>query len=190
MYSKKLSAEKVFLCPTSDTYVDKFVEWVNDIEAMFGTRVLAMNINYKKEEEILNKLSKSEYHFTIFETYSKNLIGSISLNEFSNVHKTGELGIIIGDKSAWGKGYGYEAMNLFLDYVFNVVNMHKISLSVCEFNVPAYNLYKKVGFKDCGRLREEIMILGKRYDLVFMDILSSEFESKLIKNTFFNRFKG
>ena len=57
-----------------------------------------------------------------------------------------------------------EALNLLLDYGFSFLNLRNIYLKVFEYNEAAYNLYKKAGFKEVGRLRKAVEIMGKTYD--------------------------
>ena len=61
------------------------------------------------------------------------------------------------------------------------MNFRNISLNVFEYNEAAYNLYKKIGFKEVGRLRKAAEILGETYDIIIMDMLREEFQSLYIK---------
>jgi RimJ/RimL family protein N-acetyltransferase len=91
------------------------------------------------------------------------------------VNRSAMLGIVIGEKAYWGKGYGQEALRLLLDYGFNLLNLHSIMLGVFAFNQRAIAAYRRVGFKEIGRRRQNRMIAGKWYDAVLMDMLDSEF---------------
>ncbi len=91
------------------------------------------------------------------------------------INQTAELGILIGEESERGKGYGQEALKLMLDYGFNTLNLYNIYLGVYSFNEQAMACYKKVGFKEAGRLRKAKFHNGKRYDDIKMDMLREEF---------------
>ena len=90
--------------------------------------------------------------------------------------------IFIGEEENRSKGYGTEALKLLLDYGFNYLNLHSIMLCVMSFNERAIACYKKVGFKEAGRLRENYFLNGKYHDVVYMDILENEFEGEYIRN--------
>ena len=82
-----------------------------------------------------------------------------------------------------------EALNLLLDYGFSFLNLRNIYLKVFEYNDAAYNLYKKAGFKEVGRLRKAVEIMGKTYDEIIMDMLKEEFQSVYIKRELEKRYK-
>lgn len=56
------------------------------------------------------------------------------------------------------------------------MNLHSIKLHLMSFNERALKCYKKCGFKETGRIRENRFINGKYYDTIAMDILESEFK--------------
>jgi len=87
------------------------------------------------------------------------------------------LGIVIGEKGYWGKGYGQDAVRLLLDYGFNLLNLNSVMLGTFSFNQRAIHCYKKVGFKEIGRRRQARIIAGTAYDNVLMDILAEEFHN-------------
>ena len=98
------------------------------------------------------------------------------------------MGIMLGNSNYQRKGYGIEAVKLILDYGFSFLNLRNISLSVFEYNEAAYNLYKKAGFKEAGRLRKAVEIMGKTYDVIIMDMLKEEFQSVYIKRELEKRY--
>jgi RimJ/RimL family protein N-acetyltransferase len=87
------------------------------------------------------------------------------------------LGIGIGDREQWGKGYGREAMELVLRYGFHELNLHRIQLTVFEYNERAIALYEKLGFRREGVYREFMQRDGKRYDMLLYGLLRREWEN-------------
>ena len=76
-----------------------------------------------------------------------------------------------------GKGLGYVAYNMFIDYLFNNIDLHKISLEVIETNGVAIHLYTKLGFVEEGRKREDVKKGGMYFDSIIMSILKKEWEN-------------
>ena len=117
------------------------------------------------------------YYFGIF-TKENKLIGGIDLRDIDNIQRTASLGIVIGEKEHWSKGYGTEAMNIILGYAFRELGLRRVSLTVFEYNPRAIHCYEKVGFVHEGRIRQALKRDGKRWDILFMGILREEWEAK------------
>jgi RimJ/RimL family protein N-acetyltransferase len=102
-------------------------------------------------------------------------IGQCALFDFKPGHQVCELGITIGDKDYWGRGYGREAISLLLEYAFRYHNLHRVMLEVHGRNVRAVKAYQACGFVEEGRLREHVWSDGSYDDLVVMGVLRKEF---------------
>ena len=117
---------------------------------------------------------ESDYQFGIRLAESDELIGVLDLNGIEWQHRTGWLSISIGDRSKWGRGYGSEAMQLILAYAFQELNLHRIQLSVFEYNERAIALYEKLGFQREGVWREWGERDGRRFDIHLYGLLRPE----------------
>jgi RimJ/RimL family protein N-acetyltransferase len=84
------------------------------------------------------------------------------------------VGIAIGERDFWGKGYGTDAMRLILLYGFTELNLRRVSLAVHSYNTRARRSYEKAGFVLEGVMRGDQLKEGKRSDSVFMGILHEE----------------
>jgi RimJ/RimL family protein N-acetyltransferase len=83
----------------------------------------------------------------------------------------------IGERDAWGQGYGTEALHLALQYAFDELNLHRITLTVIAYNERAIALYERAGFQREGVFREFGQRDGKRYDMYLYGLLRPEWES-------------
>jgi RimJ/RimL family protein N-acetyltransferase len=106
----------------------------------------------------------------------KRHIGSVSLMGINYREQRAELGIVIGDKTQWGQGYGREAIQLLLDYAFTELNLHRIYLRVDASHTPAIRCYLSCGFKEEGRLRDAVYHHGHFEDQLIMSILRPEYQ--------------
>ena len=104
------------------------------------------------------------------------MIGSCGLFNFSDTNRTCELGITIGDKEYWGRGYGREAIGLLLEYAFRYHNLRRVFLNTAATNERGLRCYKACGFVEEGRLREHIWGNGAYHDVVYMGVLRREWE--------------
>lgn len=122
--------------------------------------------------------NKGNYNFAIETLEGNKYIGGCGLNNIDWKNRVAVVGIFIGDKNYWGKGYGSDAMNILIRFIFEQMNMHKISLHVFSYNERAIRCYEKCGFIKEGILREEIFCDGKYYDDIAMGLLEVEFYKK------------
>lgn len=104
------------------------------------------------------------------------MIGICALFNYDHTAHTCELGIAIGDKTYWGRGYGREAIALLVDYAFRYRNFRKVWLRVHGSNERAQRAYQACGFVEEGRLRAHIYSNGAYDDLVYMGVLRDGWE--------------
>lgn len=133
-------------------------------------------------EKELGKDNPKLFMFAIHSLQDRQLIGEIDMDIVLWTHGESFVGIVLGEREYWGKGYGTDAMRVILRYAFMELNLQRVSLNVFEYNPRARRSYEKAGFKEEGRCREFLQRDGKRYELIFMGILRSEWE-ELYKGT-------
>jgi RimJ/RimL family protein N-acetyltransferase len=162
--------------------VQKFHEWVNDPEV---TRNLGLYLPMSMQDETswfegLGKRDPNEKPLAIEVRKGKGwkLIGNCGAVGIDTINRSAELGIMIGAKDEWNKGYGAEAMILLLLHGFETLNLHRIFLRVYAENVRAVRSYEKAGFVLEGRMREAVYKHGKYDDALIMSVLRSEWYSR------------
>ena len=179
-YFRKLIGEKCYLSPVSFEDVEKYTEWVNDMETGLYLHLSSNIYDIDKERSALENTIRQNKVFSIIDKDTNKAIGICGIHDISNVHRTGTFGIFIGDKSYWNQGYGTEATALILDFAFNVLNLNSIDLDVIDYNQRGIKCYEKCGFKFVGRRRQAIFMAGSFHDVLVYDILANEFISPYI----------
>ena len=116
--------------------------------------------------------------FAIRSLDSDGLIGYVELDGILWTHQVTGVSIAIGEAKHWGKGYGYEAMQLVLRFAFDELNLHRVQLTVFSYNERAIALYEKLGFQHEGVYREHLQRDGGRYDMYLYGLLRSEWENR------------
>ena len=105
------------------------------------------------------------------------LIGSCAFSQLDGDNGSALFHITIGEKDAWGHGYGTEATRLMLAHAFTNMGLHRVGLAVFAFNERAIRSYEKVGFVVEGRAREAIYRDGRYWDEIDMSVLESEWRA-------------
>lgn len=111
--------------------------------------------------------------FIIVEVATNTSIGSVYLRDIDTTHKKAEFGIFIGEDCARNKGYGGIATKLILQYAFEQLKLNKVFLRVFADNPIAISCYEKAGFEKEGLFKEDVIIDGVPYDMVFMGLLKA-----------------
>ena len=156
-----------------------FSRWNRDSEF---TRLLNMSVQplrsakaiQKWMDEDMGESSPRETFFTIRTADENKLIGGLSLYVVDWTGRDSFVGIFIGEREHWGKGYGSDAMRLLLQYAFTELNLWRVSLGVFQYNPRAIRSYEKVGFCHEGRMRQYLNHEGKRWDILYMGIRRDE----------------
>jgi RimJ/RimL family protein N-acetyltransferase len=105
------------------------------------------------------------------------LVGHVSVFSMRAKNRHATIGIAIGREHI-GRGYGTDAMRVIVGYGFRELGLHRIELSVAEFNQAGIRAYEKAGFTVEGRRRESVLHDGRWYDHVLMSILDYEWAAR------------
>ncbi|MCG7845314.1 MAG: GNAT family N-acetyltransferase [Methanomassiliicoccales archaeon] len=168
-----LIGERVNLVATERSYVPYYTKWINDPEV---TRWLKVDppLSLEMEYDWVDNIRKSDrFSFTIL-TKDGRPIGNMGLEDISWKYRRASMGIMIGEKDHWGKGYGSDAITTLLRYCFEELGMRRVELFTDSDNHRAQVAYKKCGFREEGVMRQYRSKNGRVVDDVLMSILSDE----------------
>ncbi len=110
----------------------------------------------------------------VHEASTDRLIGTCAFSQLDGDNGSALYHITIGEREAWGRGYGTEATQLMIDHAFGALGLHRIALFVFEFNERAIRAYRHCGFVVEGRSRESVWRDGRWWDELAMSILDSD----------------
>ncbi len=154
------------------------VKWMDDSEYR---RLLDSDAvilwNQKQLQKFLEEEGFGVFAFAIRTIEDDRLIGDIGLGGINWPAGSAWVGIGLGERADWGKGYGSDAMQVLLRYAFEQLNLRRVNLNVFEYNPRAIRSYEKVGFVHEGRARQWVQREGRRWDSIYMGILRREWEA-------------
>jgi RimJ/RimL family protein N-acetyltransferase len=168
-----LIGERVDLVAAERSYVPLYNKWVNDPEVTQWLKVdppLSLEMEHNWVDGVCRE---GRMVFTILTKEGKP-IGNLGMEEISWKHRRASMGIMIGEKEYWGKGYGSDAIITLLRYAFEELGMRRVDLFTDLDNVRARRTYQKCGFREEGVMRQFRSKNGRVVDEVLMSILSSE----------------
>src|SRR5690554_6348723 len=112
-----------------DEIKEKYLEWLNDYKLVESCGPLTFL--YPRAESIIEDSFKrftrdDSIGFFIYHIKSKTFLGTCKLDKISLTNRSMEIGIMIGEKSARGKGIGKKTYMLLLDYAFNILGFNRV----------------------------------------------------------------
>ena len=126
-------------------------------------------------EKMAEKESLANHFFTIRALDDNRLLGDIGLDVINNWgSREAFVGLEIGNRNDWGKGYGTDAMRIMLRFAFTEINLRRVTLNVFEYNPRGIRSYEKIGFQHEGRARGALLKDGQRWDMLYMGILRED----------------
>ncbi len=152
------------------------VRWYQDPELARLTRYQTRPMTREEVERFFQArlLSPESVAYAIHERRTDRLIGVTTFSSLDGDNGSALFHITIGERDAWGRGFGTETVELMLEHAFERLALHRVGLSVFEFNERAIRAYEKAGFVVEGRLREAILRDGRYWEEVQMGALRSE----------------
>jgi RimJ/RimL family protein N-acetyltransferase len=166
--------KKCYLSPIDPEDAEKYTRWLNDQEVTAFLDLNGKVIDLAGERAMLAELAK-EHNYAVLDLTTDELIGICGYNGIDQLNRSGEVGIFIGNKDYWSKGYGAEALSLLIDFGFRSLDLHNILLRVYSFNTRAKAMYEKLGFKLIGVRREALRRNREVYNILYMDLLPDDF---------------
>ena len=155
-----------------------YLKWMNDAEV---TQYLESRFQAHSEESLaayIEQMSstKDNIFCAIVLKHDDRHIGNIKLGPIEWVHRRAEVGLLIGEKDCWGKGYGTEAYKLMAEHAFFTLNLHKVTAGAYAENEGSIKAMARAGFTQEGRRKEHYFLDDKYTDLLIYGLLKPDFE--------------
>jgi RimJ/RimL family protein N-acetyltransferase len=172
-----IQGKRVQLRAVEPSDLPDYQRWLNDPEVIRYLKIYAPLSMADEEDWHAASRDDPNQMVLAIDAEAGQHIGNLALMHINWKDRTAELGIVIGDKSQWGKGYAQDAIQTLLTFAFSEMNLNRVYLRVYADHAPAIEAYRKCGFTQEGRLREEIYAEGMYHDMLVMGILKREFEA-------------
>ena len=167
--------EKIYLrgLERSDLAGDYF-NWLNDREV---TKFLDSGIfpnTMERMEEFYRSTASSNDNviFAIVDKATDKHIGNIKIGPIKWLSRVSPLGIMIGNKDFWGRGYGTEAIKLAVEYAFKQLNLHKITAGIVATHQASIKSFQKADFEIEGKAKSQFFLNGEYYDSLYLGIVN------------------
>jgi len=118
--------------------------------------------------------SENNLLFGMFVGEDRAHIGNIKLGSVDRNNRQADVGLLLGEKKSWGKGFGTEAVKLVSQYAFDALDLHKLAAGVLDGNTGSAVVFKKAGYQLEGILRDHAILNGAFVDCQMYSRLSTD----------------
>ena len=139
-----------------------------DATPQLTTRFAQYLIDYGWE---LHFSSPIRHRFAV-ETVDGKHIGNCSYYDINDTESKAELGILIGNRDYWDKGYGADTVITLVNYIFRETKLNRIYLKTLDSNIRAHRCFQKCGFTPYGRMARD------SYNFVLMELLRKQWQER------------
>ena len=142
--------KKIYLANLTPDYANsQYYNWLRDKEI---NRFLEIRHSPPSKLKLRNYIknvnkSKNEILLGIFLSKNKDHIGNIKIGPINWKYKRAAIGLLLGDKTIWRKGYGSSAIIILTNYAFKKIKLKRVSAGCYKSNIGSYKAFIKAGYK-------------------------------------------
>ena len=169
---------RVRLVPPDRTlHLENALRWMNDPEV---TAMLKFNLgaSRRQEEAFFDRIESSgddDFTWAILDE-SEHHVGFIGLHKIEWRNRSATGGLVLGERSAWGRGYASDAVYVRTRFAFAQLGLHRVSGRT--FNPAMKRVYEKAGYKHEGTARQVYWRDGAWHDVELYGILESDWQAR------------
>lgn len=169
-----LESDTLLIRPVQLEDIEQLLEFRWDKQVM--AQALHEPISLQQQLNWFNSIPSTDLPMSIFvkKPDALKLIGTIGLYNINMRHQRAVLRIRLSAE-VLGKGYGYKAMKMLLEYAFKVLNLRKITSDCFSDNSATIKIKKKLGFVKEGVLRQHYFHEGCFKDADVYGLLKEDF---------------
>lgn len=170
-----LKGKDIELRPFGEAHLTTaYVGWLNDPVVCRDNRHGGGYTMEKARVYLAGLKDKIDYVFAVHYGKNSKHVGNVSLSGISKQHHSAEIAILLGDRAVWGKGAGYEACRLVLDFGFKTVGLHRIRMGMTARNKAMIRIAEKLSMRHEGTLKEAFFKDGQYLDIVEYAVLNKK----------------
>ncbi len=169
----------IYLTPLDRANAEQARAWINDPDVNRWMISGHMPVSSAGELAFYDAVEASDDRmvFEIHLAQDGRYIGNCGLEHLDMVHRNAEIGIMIGVRELHNSGHGRDTIETLCRFAFDTLGLHSLRIAYVEGNEVGAHLYRSLGFRDAGRRREHVFLRGEFLDLVFLDMLESEWRA-------------
>ena len=157
-----------------ENVTQSYLDWMRDEDIIQFMECREKTYELEDLKDYAKRVAEShnDFLFGIYTSDDNVHIGNIKIGEINQLHKFGNLGLIIGEKKYWGEGYGTVAIKLATEYAFNKLHLNKLIAGIYGNNTGCCKAFIKAGYNEVGRLKKHRLHKDEYVDQIIMEKLN------------------
>jgi len=165
---QEIRTERLRLVPFGEEFLTpRYVDWLNDPQV----------VRFSRQRHSVHTLESCRRYWQSFHGTPNRLwaiveaaeglghIGNLSAS-IDPRDEVADLGILIGERGAWGRGYGAEAWKAVCRHLFEGQGVRKITAGTYATNLAMLGIMRAAGMADDGRRRRHALVDGGAVDVI------------------------
>lgn len=146
---------------------DSYIDWLNDPTVVrYSNQRFTIHTRLTSLDYFSSFVNTENLFLAVYLKEEERYIGTMSVY-ISTVHETADIGILIGDKSCWGRGIGGDAWCLIVNWLIDIAEIRKVTGGTLRCNSGMVQIMINSGMKPDGiRMAQEI-VDGHAHDVLF-----------------------
>jgi [ribosomal protein S5]-alanine N-acetyltransferase len=178
-----IETPRLRIVPFSELYLTpRYVGWLNDPEV----------VRYSEQRHRIHTLESCRSYWLSFSGtphyFWAIVIADGTPGHIGNINayvdqenRLADVGILIGEKMAWRRGYGLEAWRAICDYLLNEGGMHKVTAGTLADNTGMLKIMEKAGMIEDGRRYRHYLFETREVDVIHGAIFRQNFQSSSVR---------
>ena len=163
----QIKTQRLLLIPFTGKFLsERYASWLNDPQVVqFSEQRHKKHSMVTCREYFLGFRGSENFLWAIVVAETGIHIGNISAY-LDQPNSVADVGILIGEKSCWGQGYGLEAWEAVNKFLFDKIGIRKLTAGAMSINKGMISIMKKSGMVPDGIRRDQFLVNGKSVDMV------------------------
>ncbi len=163
-----LKGEKVLLRSfTASDINEEYIGWLNDKDVVQFSNQRFLRHDRDSCSRYLASFEGTDNLFTSVRRLSDDSPVGTMTAYVSSHHGTVDVGILIGDKSVWGMGYGQDAWNTLTNWLLKRDDIRKLTAGTLACNYGMIKLMERSGMHQEATRREQEIINAQAVDILY-----------------------
>ena len=176
----RLKGKSLYLAEFQETHLHnpRYFAWLRDLDVVGPIyrfeylKPISFSVIENQVRMIMS--SPNDCFFAIHLNQTNEFIGTLKIGHISLRAGLADIGILIGEKSHWGKGYAKDAIAVACHYAFETLSLRRLTAGTPSNNISMVKCFEKVGFQREGLLRKELLIKGEYVDKILFGTFKEE----------------